>query len=331
MGALVAGLSIAAFPYSVHVTAKTLPLRDFFLTLFFVSLGMKITAPSWAMVGPVAGIVAFVFASRFLSVYPLVAMTGGGRRAAFVTSVNLAQVSEFSLVIASLGVTYGHIGPGTVAITIYAMAIMAVLSSYAIRYSHPLFKLFERLTPSKTKDAQAASDTNGHAPDIVLLGFHRGARALVESLALKQPDLLKKLLVIDFNPVTLDELRARGVAGLFGDIGSMETLQHAHISHAKFIVSTIPDLLLKGIDNVGLVRICKALAPHATIIATADDAHHEQRLRAEGASAVVRVYEVAGDALAQTLIGATPLRRRTDAVIGRLAGAVASVATVIAA
>ena len=45
MGALVAGLSIAAFPYSIHVTAKTLPLRDFFLTLFFVSLGMKITAP----------------------------------------------------------------------------------------------------------------------------------------------------------------------------------------------------------------------------------------------------------------------------------------------
>jgi hypothetical protein len=129
---------------------------------------------------------------------------------------------------------------------------------------------------------------------------------LVESLALKQPELLKKLLVIDFNPVTLDELRARGVAGLFGDIGSMETLQHAHISHAKFIVSTIPDLLLKGIDNVGLVRICKAIAPHATIIATADDARHEQRLRAEGASAVVRVYEVAGDALAQTLIGATP-------------------------
>jgi predicted Kef-type K+ transport protein len=152
MGALVAGLSIAAFPYSVHVTAKTLPLRDFFLTLFFVSLGMKITAPSWAMVGPVSGSCIFVFASRFLSVYPLVVMTGGGRRAAFVTSVNLAQISEFSLVIASLGVTYGHIGQAPVAITIYAMAIMAVLSSYAIRYSHPLFKLFERLTRQRPRN-----------------------------------------------------------------------------------------------------------------------------------------------------------------------------------
>jgi Kef-type K+ transport system membrane component KefB len=52
MGALVAGLSIAAFPYSIHVTAKTLPLRDFFLTLFFVSLGMQITPLRWEMVGP---------------------------------------------------------------------------------------------------------------------------------------------------------------------------------------------------------------------------------------------------------------------------------------
>ena len=56
MGALVAGLSIAAFPYSIHVTAKTLPLRDFFLTLFFMSLGLKITAPRWDMVGIIAAL-----------------------------------------------------------------------------------------------------------------------------------------------------------------------------------------------------------------------------------------------------------------------------------
>jgi Kef-type K+ transport system membrane component KefB/Trk K+ transport system NAD-binding subunit len=302
MGALVAGLSIAAFPYSVHVTAKTLPLRDFFLTLFFVSLGMKITAPSAAMVGPVLGIVVFVVLSRFASIYPLVVLTGAGRRAAFVASVNLAQISEFSLVIASLGVTYGHIGQGTVAITIYAMAVMAVLSSYAIRFSHPLFVLFDRLTGG-AKRSTAASETtaasNGH--DVVLLGYHRGARALVDALERKDPALLGRLFVIDFNPVALRELRGRGVAGLFGDIASMETLKHAHIGHANYILSTIPDLLLKGVDNGGLVRMCKALAPHATIIATADDAHHEQRLRAEGATAVTRIYEVSADSLAEVL------------------------------
>jgi voltage-gated potassium channel Kch len=307
MGALVAGLSIAAFPYSIHVTAKTLPLRDFFLTLFFVSLGMKITAPHWSMVAPVLGLVAFVFVSRFASVYPLIVMTGGGRRAGFVASVNLAQISEFSLVIASLGVAYGHIGKGTVAITIYAMAIMAVVSSYAIRYSHPLFQLFDRITAKgQARAPEQTEAAASHAHDIVLLGYHRCARAVVEALEARQPEILKRLLVIDFNPVALQEVKARGVAGLFGDIGSIEVLKHAHITHARFILSTIPDLLLKGVDNVELVRMCKAIAPRADVIATADDAVHEQRLRAEGAAATVRIYEIAADALVQAVTQSAP-------------------------
>src|SRR6185503_7913438 len=149
MGALVAGLSIAAFPYSIHVTAKTLPLRDFFMTLFFVSLGMKITIPSASLVGPVVLVTLFTILSRFATVFPLIALTGGGRRAAFVTSLNLAQISEFSLVIASLGVSFGHIGQETVAGVIYAMAITAVVSSYAIRFSHPLFLAFDKLIGTK--------------------------------------------------------------------------------------------------------------------------------------------------------------------------------------
>jgi len=314
MGALVAGLSIAAFPYSIHVTAKTLPLRDFFLTLFFVSLGMKITAPHWSMVAPVLGLVVFVFVSRFASVYPLIAMTGGGRRAAFVASINLAQISEFSLVIASLGVAYGHIGKGTVAITIYAMAIMAVVSSYAIRYSHPLYQLFDRLTGKRERSPAGQADAAAsHAHDIVLLGYHRCARAVVETIEARQPEMLKRLLVIDFNPVALQEVKARGVAALFGDIASIEVLKHAHINHARFILSTIPDLLLKGVDNVTLVRMCKAIAPRANVIATADDAMHEQRLRAEGAAATVRIYEITADALVEAVTESTRARRRTDA------------------
>lgn len=302
MGALVAGLSIASFPYSIHVTAKTLPLRDFFLTLFFVSLGMKITAPTWSMAGPLALVVGFTVLSRFLSIYPMVALTGGGRRAGFVASLNLAQISEFSLVIASLGVTYGHIGESTVAIIIYAMAVTAVLSSYGIRYSHPLFLLFDRLTGGRSSTLAGAADAGAAGePEIVLLGYHRAARALVETLSKDHPECLGRLLVVDFNPVSLNELKARGVRGIFGDIKSMDTLKHAHISHAKVVCSTIPDMLLKGVDNAALVRMCKSLAPHATIVVTADDAAHEQRLRAEGADVVLRPFALAGEHLAALL------------------------------
>jgi hypothetical protein len=304
MGALVAGLSIAAFPYNIHVTAKTLPLRDFFLTLFFMSLGMKITAPTWGMVGPVALVVGFVVVSRFLSVYPLLALSGAGRRTAFVTSLNLSQISEFSMVIASLGLAYGHIAESTVNVTIYAMAITATLSSYGIRYNHQLFGLFEkllaRLGVKSEADASAAPaakaahrDDGGHGHagrPVAILGFHRGARSLLELMERETPHLLKQVLVVDFNAETVKELQAKGVSAMFGDISSLDTLEHGHLKEARLILCTIPDMLLKGTDNATLVAGCRAIAPDAVVVATADDDAHEEALRAAGAEFVLRPY-----------------------------------------
>jgi Kef-type K+ transport system membrane component KefB len=299
MGALIAGLSIAAFPYSIHVTAKTLPLRDFFLTLFFVSLGMQIIAPQAWMVGIVLGMVAFTIASRFLSIYPLLALTGAGRRTAFITSLNLSQISEFSLVIAMLGVTYGHIGQGTVGVIIYAMAITAVLSSYGIRFNHQLYLAFDRLMAKLGRGsavAAAAAGAKGEDRPIVLLGVHRGARTLIRAAGQHDPALMQQIRVIDFNPETLRDLKEEGIAGMFGDLSSFDTLEHAHLHHAKVIVSTIPDMLLKGTDNQTLVKACRAIAPHAMIVATADDNHHEQILREEGADLVLNPNQLAADA-----------------------------------
>ena len=301
MGALVAGLSIAAFPYSIHVTAKTLPLRDFFLTLFFVSLGMQITPLRWGMVGLIAGIVSFVIASRFATVYPLLALSGAGRRTAFITSLNLAQISEFSLVIASLGVFYQHISGETVGLTIYAMAATAVLSSYAIRFNHPLYLAFERLMAKLGRPASLTDDAatvhKEHRP-VALLGVHRTARAVVAALADRAPELLKQVRAIDFNPESLRELRERGVAGTFGDISSLDSLEHAHLHDCRLVVSTVPDMLLKGTDNATLVKILRTLAPHASVVAVADDTRHEQVLRAEGAEFVINHHTLAADLIA---------------------------------
>jgi len=107
--------------------------------------------------------------------------------------------------------------------------------------------------------------------------------------------------VIDFNPIALEELKAKGIPGVFGDISSIDTLAHAEIGHAKYIISTIPDLLLKGVSNQDLVRMCKTIAPKAIIAATADDDAHESLLRQEGAGIVVRPYELVGGTLAGAL------------------------------
>ena len=128
MGGLIAGVAISTFPYSVHVTAKVLPLRDFFLTLFFLSIGMKIPMPDASLLIMALVIVLFVIVSRFLTVYPLLSIAGSGRRTSFIASLNLAQISEFSLVVAALGVGLGHIEPRMMSLIIYAMAITSVLA-----------------------------------------------------------------------------------------------------------------------------------------------------------------------------------------------------------
>jgi Kef-type K+ transport system membrane component KefB len=311
MGALVAGLCIGAFPYSIHVTAKTLPLRDFFLTLFFLSLGLKITVPQWNMVGIVALLVVFTVASRFLSVYPLLALSGAGRRTAFVTSLNLSQISEFSLVIASLGVVYKHIPESTVAVIIYAMAITAVMSSYAIRFSHPLYVAWDKLLVKlgRAADEEPVAEASHDAAEgearspVVILGVHRSARSLIGMLESRDTELLRKFRVIDFNTETLDELGKKGIFGTFGDLGSMDTLEHAHLEDAKLILCTIPDMLLKGTDNETLVKACRSVAPEAKIVATGDDAAHEQRLKDAGADFVIAPHTLVAEELAFVITG----------------------------
>lgn len=306
MGALVAGLAISAFPYSLHVTAKTLPLRDFFLTLFFVALGMRISRPSWDLVVPVGIITAVVIVTRFLTLYPLLAWCGAGRRTAFMVSLNLAQISEFGLVIATLGVSYGHLHNESINVILYAMAVTAVLSSYAIRFSQPLFRCYDNLLNragfKTTRIERIDESTCDHHP-VALLGVHRAAQALIDSLPAAGR---ARLLAVDFHPETLKRLKAIGVAGRFGDLASLDTLHHAHLDHAEVIISSIPDMLLKGITNRGLVQAARTLAPNAIIIATADRPEQHAELLAAGANVVVNPYELLGDRLAQLITNHQP-------------------------
>jgi Kef-type K+ transport system membrane component KefB len=202
MGALIAGLAVGAMPYRLHVTAKVLPLRDFFLTLFFVSLGMQVVAPA-AGAWPAIGLaVVFTVVSRFVTVWPLLTLSGSGPRTGFITALNLAQVSEFSLVIAAIGVQLGHIGTSAFNIILFAMAITAVISSYGIRWSDALWRLLARVTPEPVETGRFT--TTGHP--IVILGVHRAALALFEEIEQRDPSSLGRFLVIDFNLETLKGL-----------------------------------------------------------------------------------------------------------------------------
>jgi hypothetical protein len=247
------------------------------------------------------GIGLFILFSRFATVLPILLWTGAGLRTAFIASLNLSQLSEFALVVASIGVGLGHIQEGIFAVLIYTMAITSVISSYFIKYNHQIYHAFEHFLERlglKVASASDAESLESHAYPIIIVGYHRGAKSLIEVLSQKYPNLLPKILVIDFNLEVLKELKALNIAGLFGDISHVDTLEHAHLDEAEIILSTIPDLLLKGTNNFELVKKCRNLAPQATIVATADLAEQAEQLKAAGANEVLLPYSLAGEFLA---------------------------------
>lgn len=314
MGGLIAGVAVSNFPYSIHVTAKVLPLRDFFLTLFFISLGMAVPLPTAPMLLMAAVIVLFVISSRFLVFYPLLALSGSGRRTCFITSLNLSQISEFSLVIASLGLTYGHIDASLRSLIIYAMAFAAILSSYFIKYNHEFYLLFTKLldrlkAPGRLEDQEEPAGHDAHP--IVLLGFHRTADAFIDRVRHADRKLLSKILVVDFNPEMLRKLRELQVHSIFGDISSVDTLSHAHIEQAHIIISSIPDMMLKGVSNLWLVQTCGTLAPEAAIVATAETKEQAEELKIAGAHKVILPYYLTGDTLLE-YVQAWEARQNTE-------------------
>lgn len=314
MGALIAGVSISTFPYSFHVNAKVMPLRDVFLTMFFISLGMEIPFPDVRYVRPVILLVGFMFAARFLIIIPLSLAGRSGLRNAFVASLNLAQISEFSLVIAGLGVNFRHINQETLGAILFAMSFTSMISSYLIKYNHNIYAVFEKLiirvgfSPSRNGNTADVSPKQ-RGKRITILGYHRGAQALLEFIALRRPEIIDDIMIIDFNLETVRELEARSIACYYGDFGHLDTLQHAGVADSEIIVSPIPDLLLRGTSNAKITGICRSLNSDAFIIATADTAAQIPQLKQAGASEVLLPYFETAAHLTEVLLNLTNVEK----------------------
>lgn len=293
MGALIAGAAISTFPYNLDVISKIVSIRDFFLTLFFVALGMSIPNPmeNLTLVGIAAVTSVFVVFSRFATLFPILWGLGNGNRVSLLAPINLSQISEFSLVIAALGVAHGHIGQEILTLVVFTFAITSTVSTYMIQYSHQLQDFLNRAIQSvgirDLADSRIAEHHSGMTKEIAILGFHRVAGSFVAELESSPEELRNKLLVIDFNPEVFQKLTAMGVKTVYGDIGSIETLRHAGIGGVKIIISTVFDTILKGTDNLKIIGTLRKLNPDARIIVTAESVDRANRMYREGADYVL--------------------------------------------
>jgi len=294
MGSLVAGVSLSTFPYALDVTAKVTTLRDFFITLFFVALGMTIPIPGLSVIGLALMIALFTVVSRVVTTFVPLYLMKQGLRASLLPAINLAQISEFSLVVIQTGVAAKHISAETSSAASFAFVVLAVISTFVMGKSDeitrgligPMKKIGLRdLDHTHGADAEHGGG-HGEARRIVILGFFRAASALLAEIERQNPIVLEQITVIDFNPNVFRTLADRGLHVIYGDVSNVDTLLHAGIGKSELIILSVPDSLLKGANNEKLVRHVRTLNPTAKIVATADMLRDVNDLYAAGADYV---------------------------------------------
>ena len=291
MGALIAGVTLSAFPYSLDVVAKLRSLRDFFVTLFFVALGMQLQIDSPLVVLVSLALSGVVVASRFLTIGPALYLLGYGPRVGTLCSLALAQAGEFALVIASLGLTLGHIGPDVASILALTLVITSTVSTYMVMANHTIARRVASLLKGLGLRDRAHAETPGdaehgpHEPGVILLGFHRVASSIVH-LARETEDR-RDVLVVDFSPEVFRELRAIDVPIIYGDISHLDTLEHAGIEKADVVLSTVSEDFLRGTDNITLLRQVRRLNPHARVVLSAETLDRARAMYAAGADYVL--------------------------------------------
>src|SRR5437879_3364029 len=199
-----------------------------------------------------------------------------GIRNGLLTALNLAQMSEFSLVITALGANYGHVSEGLSSTVLASMLVTSILATYIINFNDTLTRALLRAIPFlniQEKEVQEEKTRHHEGPkrDIVLLGCYQAGMAFLEAVEARASHLKKRVLVVDYNAALKDHLKSRGFHWVYGDLAHPETLDHWGIGDASFVICSLSDTFLKGITNRRLLALLKQIAPQAQIIVTADE------------------------------------------------------------
>ena len=289
LGAFFAGMVLAESALSQQAAQESLPFRDAFAVLFFVAVGMLFD-PAILIEQPfaVAATVIIIVLGKSLAAYAIVRAFGRSARTGLVISASLAQVGEFSFILAGLGVGLGLL-PEEGRDLILAGAIISILLN-------PIaFDVLERWkgigsprpkpgkpapataqTPAEIEEGLVPTALSGHA---VIVGYGRvGGFAGEQLIAAGVP-----VLVVEENLERVASLRERGIEALSGNGVRDEYLAAANIVGARWLLVAIPE----AFEASAIVRHSRGINPGLTIIARAHFDAEVESLRADGATAVI--------------------------------------------
>ncbi|MFA5745936.1 MAG: cation:proton antiporter [archaeon] len=236
IGALLAGFFLSFSTYRFEINLKLKPLRDFFLILFFVLLGLQMTFGSFsAHIIPIIILSLFILIGNPLIVMIIMGLSGYKKKVGFMAGLTVAQISEFSLILIALGITAGHLTTEVLSFVTFVGLITITCSSYMIIYSDWIFdKIGKYLNIFEKKNArdevQIIEDYN-----YIIFGYNKVGMGVGEYLKTKN----KKFLVIDHNPEIDKILTKNRINHIYGDAGNVELTEELNLSKIKVIISTI--------------------------------------------------------------------------------------------
>jgi Kef-type K+ transport system membrane component KefB/Trk K+ transport system NAD-binding subunit len=262
-GALLAGVALSLTPYHQEISARLRPLRDFFIVLFFILLGSQIIFTNiasnlWAIII----LSLFVLIGNPLIVLILMGAMGYRKRTSFLAGLTVAQISEFSLIFVSLGVSLGQVTPEVLSL-VTAVGILTIAgSAYMIHYSDQLYKLLSKYLSifekreSKIHEVDLPSE---YQYDVILFGYDNIGLEILETFK----KLKKHPLVVDFDPEVILKLAEEGYHCRYGDANDIEFLDELDFSSVSMVISTIPSL------DTNLFLIKRILSKNKRCIITA--------------------------------------------------------------
>ncbi len=288
MGALIAGFSIGNSPYSHQIVIKISSIRDFFVTLFFVSLGLKMPQINTNTVFLSMILIAIIIIVRiFTTVIPFFILKTG-IRPLFITSLNLFPISEFSLVVCAVALENSQISNQLSTLILITMLISSILSGYLINYSHNIYSKLALLSGIEKID-EALSTTKENPKDeeltdVLVLGFNAMAFELIRALKAKKPFI--KIVVADFNAANSQTLMKLDVKWIYADLSNYSSIKNLEKLNPKFIFSTMTNIILKGTDTLTLFINIKSIFPKAKIVFITETDDEQLKLLEAGAKVI---------------------------------------------
>lgn len=289
LGAFFAGMVLRESEFSQRAAEQTLPLQDAFAVLFFVSVGMLFD-PAVLLEQPlrVLATVAIIMAGKSVAAVVLVLLLRYPVRTALTAAASLAQIGEFSFILAGLGLTLGLLSAEAQSLIVAGALISIALNPLAFTAIEPLERwlgrhprLANRIAPPEDALAALPVSTEARylANQVVLVGYGRVGRGIGDALAAHGVPFV----VVEANRDHVADLRDQGHVAVWGDATEPEVLVQAHIRDARALVIATPDTL----DVRQTVAIARELNPTVQVVVRSHNETEAALLREEGTGTVL--------------------------------------------